>query len=118
MVPTDLNPLFVRHYWPYLIAGAAGLAGVLCILSQYKRTRKMPEVQSTKETRAVSQRDKSDIDEDLHSRQLCTVSLHLMYSFRAYKALGLRSVWTHFLLIFVYCYYCSFYQEGRGKLPC
>ncbi|XP_078180716.1 ubiquitin-activating enzyme E1 2-like [Carex rostrata] len=78
MFPTDLNPLFVRHYWPYLIAGAVGLAGVLCVLSQYKRPRKSPEGQSAEEPREVVEKEKSDIDEDLHSRQLAVYGRETM----------------------------------------
>lgn len=78
MFPTDLTPLFVRHYCPYLIAGAVGLAGVLCVLSQYKRPRKSQEGQSAEEPREVVEKEKSDIDEDLHSRQLAVYGRETM----------------------------------------
>lgn len=48
------------------------------MLSQYKRPRKRPEDQSTKERREVAGREKSDIDEDLHSRQLAVYGRETM----------------------------------------
>ncbi|KAJ4779926.1 ubiquitin-activating enzyme 1 [Rhynchospora pubera] len=78
MLPPDLNPIALRHYWPYLIAGAFGLAGVLCVLSQYKRRRPEDETTEEEEAREVVERPKSDIDEDLHSRQLAVYGRETM----------------------------------------
>jgi hypothetical protein len=109
MLPTDLNPLFVRHYWPYLIAGAVGLAGLICVLSQYKRPGKTPEDQSAKATRTVVEREKSDIDEDLHSRQLAVYGRDTMRRLFASNVLvsGLQGLGAE-IGIDTFCSFCLF----------
>lgn len=48
------------------------------MLSQYKRPRKSQEGQSAEEPREVVEKEKSDIDEDLHSRQLAVYGRETM----------------------------------------